>query len=106
MNASIFTIGYFYSNQIMLGTRAILLVNHMKIEASSSLLDFDGESCHTFEIGKSCQKAADSKEFSRNAVFVCSRDSHSFDSLAKDHIFVVPNLTLHGLDCILNQNVE
>ncbi|MCE2779032.1 MAG: type III pantothenate kinase, partial [Algoriphagus sp.] len=29
----------------------------------------------------------------------------SFDSLAKDHIFVVPNLVLIGLNCILNHHV-
>ena len=39
-------------------------------------------------------------------VYICGGDSQSFDSLAKDHIFVVPNLVLHGLNCILNHNVE
>lgn len=39
-------------------------------------------------------------------VFVCGGDAQSFVSLAKDHIFVVPNLVLHGLNCILNHNVE
>jgi type III pantothenate kinase len=39
-------------------------------------------------------------------VFVCGGDSQSFDSLVKDHIFVVPNLVLHGLNVILNHNVE
>jgi type III pantothenate kinase len=39
-------------------------------------------------------------------VFVCGGDAQSFDSLVKDHIFVVPNLVLHGLNSILNHNVE
>lgn len=39
-------------------------------------------------------------------VFVCGGDAQSFDSLLKDHIFVVPNLVLHGLNAILNHNVE
>jgi type III pantothenate kinase len=38
-------------------------------------------------------------------VYICGGDSVSFESLAKDHIFVVPNLVLHGLNCILNHNV-
>lgn len=39
-------------------------------------------------------------------VYICGGDSLSFESLAKGHIFVVPNLVLHGLNCILNHNVE
>ena len=39
-------------------------------------------------------------------VFVCGGDAQSFESLVKDHIFVVPNLVLHGLNAILNHNVE
>src|SRR5690606_18623952 len=39
-------------------------------------------------------------------VYICEGDSQSFESLAKDHIFVVPDLVLHGLNCILNHNVE
>ncbi len=39
-------------------------------------------------------------------VYICGGDSLSFESLAKDHIFVVPNLVLFGLNCILNHNVE
>lgn len=39
-------------------------------------------------------------------VFLCGGDAQSFESLAKDHIFVVPNLVLVGLNCILNHNVE
>lgn len=39
-------------------------------------------------------------------VYICGGDSLSFESLAKDHIFVVPNLVLYGLNCILNHNVE
>lgn len=38
-------------------------------------------------------------------VYICGGDSVSFESLAKDHIFVVPNLVLFGLNCILNHNV-
>ncbi|MBC6365484.1 type III pantothenate kinase [Algoriphagus sp. AK58] len=40
------------------------------------------------------------------SIYICGGDSQSFESLAKDHIFVVPNLVLHGLNCILNHNVE
>jgi len=39
-------------------------------------------------------------------VFICGGDSQIFDSLAKAHIFVVPNLVLCGLNCILNHHVE
>lgn len=39
-------------------------------------------------------------------VFLCGGDAQSFVSMAKDHIFVVPNLVLFGLNCILNHNVE
>ena len=39
-------------------------------------------------------------------VFICGGDAQCFESLAKDHIFVVPNLVLVGLNCILNHNVE
>jgi len=46
------------------------------------------------------------KKFPHLKVFVCGGDSQSFDSLVKDHIFVVPNLVLFGLNAILNHNVE
>ena len=39
-------------------------------------------------------------------VYICGGDSVSFESLAKDHIFVIPNLVLFGINCILNHNVE
>jgi type III pantothenate kinase len=39
-------------------------------------------------------------------IYICGGDSLFFDSLAKGHIFVVPNLVLHGLNCILNHNVD
>lgn len=39
-------------------------------------------------------------------IFVCGGDSESFVSLVKGHIFVVTNLVLIGLNCILNHNVE
>ncbi|WP_338220396.1 type III pantothenate kinase [Algoriphagus sp. oki45] len=45
-------------------------------------------------------------KFPEIRAFICGGDAHSFVSLAKDHIFVVPNLVLHGLNCILNHNVE
>lgn len=50
--------------------------------------------------------AAYRKKYPEIQVFVCGGDAQSFDSLAKDHIFVVPNLVLHGLNSILNHNVE
>ncbi|MFC3880100.1 type III pantothenate kinase [Algoriphagus namhaensis] len=46
------------------------------------------------------------QEFPEIKAFISGGDSHFFDSLAKDHIFVVPNLVLVGLNCILNHNVE
>lgn len=52
------------------------------------------------------QIAAYQKKFSKIKVFVSGGDAQSFDSLAKDHIFVVPNLVLYGLNAILNHNVE
>lgn len=45
-------------------------------------------------------------EYPAIKVFVCGGDAESFVSLAKGHIFVVPNLVLYGLNCILNHNVE
>ena len=50
--------------------------------------------------------AAYQVKFPEITVYICGGDSQSFESLAKDHIFVVPNLVLHGLNCILNHNVE
>ena len=47
-----------------------------------------------------------SLKFPEISIYICGGDSQSFESLAKDHIFVVPNLVLHGLNCILNHNVE
>lgn len=46
------------------------------------------------------------QEFPQLKVFVCGGDAQSFDSLVKDHIFVVQNLVLFGLNAILNHNVE
>jgi type III pantothenate kinase len=45
-------------------------------------------------------------QFPKIRVFICGGDSQSFESLTKDLIFVVPNLVLHGLNCILNHNVD
>jgi type III pantothenate kinase len=45
-------------------------------------------------------------KFPEISAYICGGDSQSFESLAKDHIFVVPNLVLYGLNCILNHNVE
>jgi len=46
------------------------------------------------------------QKFSQLKVFVCGGDAQSFDSLVKDHIFVVPHLVLFGLNAILKHNVE
>jgi len=43
--------------------------------------------------------------FPEISIYLCGGDAESFDSLAKDHIFVVPNLVLIGLNCILNHHV-
>ena len=47
-----------------------------------------------------------SLKFPEIKVFICGGDAQSFESIAKDHIFVVPNLVLYGLNAILNHNVE
>ncbi|WP_200975371.1 type III pantothenate kinase [Echinicola sp. 20G] len=39
-------------------------------------------------------------------VFICGGDAKFFESLTKDHIFVIPNLVLHGLNRILIYNVN
>lgn len=52
------------------------------------------------------QIQAYTKKFPEIEVFVSGGDAQSFDSLAKDLIFVVPNLVLYGLNAILNHNVE
>ncbi|AGA77131.1 type III pantothenate kinase [Echinicola vietnamensis] len=39
-------------------------------------------------------------------VFICGGDAKFFESLTKDYIFVIPNLVLHGLNRILNYNVN
>lgn len=49
--------------------------------------------------------AAYRSNFPEISVYLCGGDAESFDSLAKDHIFVVPNLVLLGLNCILNHHV-
>ncbi|WP_026946261.1 type III pantothenate kinase [Algoriphagus marincola] len=46
------------------------------------------------------------REYPDLQVFICGGDAQIFDSLAKAHIFVVPNLVLRGLNCILNHHVE
>ena len=45
------------------------------------------------------------EKFPEISVYLCGGDAESFDSFAKDHIFVVPNLVLLGLNCILNHHV-
>ena len=39
-------------------------------------------------------------------VIICGGDSKIFESLTKDHIFVIPNLVLYGLNRILTHNVN
>ena len=39
-------------------------------------------------------------------VIICGGDSKFFETLTKDHIFVIPNLVLHGLNRILTYNVN
>ncbi|ERM84030.1 hypothetical protein P872_00550 [Rhodonellum psychrophilum GCM71 = DSM 17998] len=39
-------------------------------------------------------------------VIICGGDSKFFESLTKDHIFVIPNLVLYGLNRILTYNVN
>jgi type III pantothenate kinase len=39
-------------------------------------------------------------------VIICGGDSKFFETLTKDHIFVIPNLVLHGLNRILSYNVN
>jgi len=39
-------------------------------------------------------------------VIICGGDSKIFESLTKDHIFVIPNLVLYGLNRILTYNVN
>lgn len=39
-------------------------------------------------------------------VFICGGDAKYFESLTKDHIFVIPNLVLYGLNRILTYNVK
>jgi type III pantothenate kinase len=46
------------------------------------------------------------QDFSPLKVFICGGDAEIFESLIKDHIFVIPNLVLYGLDRILTYNVE
>ena len=43
--------------------------------------------------------------FLKYLVNICGDDAESFESLVKDHIFVVQNLVLLGLNCILNHHV-
>lgn len=46
------------------------------------------------------------KAFGEVHVFISGGDAEIFESLIKDHIFVIPNLVLYGLDRILTYNVE
>lgn len=39
-------------------------------------------------------------------VYICGGDAKHFESLTKQHIFVIPNLVLYGLDRILTYNVD
>lgn len=42
--------------------------------------------------------------FLKYVVNICGDDTESFESLVKDHIFVVQNLVLLELNCILNHH--
>jgi len=46
------------------------------------------------------------KHFGQIKVIICGGDSILFESLTKDHIFVIPNLVLFGLNRILCYNVN
>ena len=46
------------------------------------------------------------KQYHDLKVIICGGDSKIFESLTKDHIFVIPNLILYGLDRILSYNVN
>ncbi|WP_192347612.1 type III pantothenate kinase [Algoriphagus sp. Y33] len=61
---------------------------------------------HGIEFELRGQIEAYTKKFPEIEVFISGGDAQSFDSLAKDLIFVVPNLVLYGLNSILNHNVE
>ncbi len=45
-------------------------------------------------------------EYKSLKVIICGGDSIFFESLTKDHIFVIPNLILYGLNRILSYNVN
>jgi len=45
-------------------------------------------------------------EYKGLKVIICGGDSNFFESLTKDHIFVIPNLILYGLNRILSYNVN
>lgn len=45
-------------------------------------------------------------EYGDLKVIICGGDSKVFESLTKDHIFVIPNLVLYGLNRILSYNVN
>jgi len=47
-----------------------------------------------------------SQQFPRLKVFISGIDLKSFEYLTKDHIFVIPNLVLDGLNRILKYNVS
>jgi type III pantothenate kinase len=46
------------------------------------------------------------KQYEQIKVIICGGDSILFESLTKDHIFVIPNLVLFGLNRILCYNVN
>ncbi|MBW3467672.1 type III pantothenate kinase [Arthrospiribacter ruber] len=46
------------------------------------------------------------KAYPELKVLICGGDSKVFESLTKDHIFVIPNLVLYGLNRILSYNVN
>lgn len=43
--------------------------------------------------------------FPEISIYIGGGEADSFESLVKDHIFVVPNLVLIELNCILNHHV-
>jgi type III pantothenate kinase len=47
-----------------------------------------------------------SKRYPDLRVIICGGDSFFFETLTKDHIFVIPNLVLYGLNRILLDNVD
>lgn len=92
--------------QIALASLIELKAKPNELVGNNTLTCMQISICHETELEIRKQSQAYIKKNFEIEVFYNGYHVQSFDSLAKDLIFVVPNLIPYGLNSILNNNVE